>query len=731
MPGARVERRLAALLAADVVGYSRLVELDEAGTLAAIKSLRVEVIDPLLAEHHGRIVKLMGDGAIVEFASVVDAVACAVAVQLEVAAHQTDDAPHRRIVFRMGVNLGDVVVDGDDLLGDGVNVAARLQQICAPGGVLVSGSAYDQLKGKLDMAFEPLGLQRLKNIGEPVRAYRARIEGSSAGQAARTSGRATTMWTGLAAGALMLVILAGLAAWMRPWQPAVEAASIERMAFPLPDKPSIAVLPFKNMSSSPGQDYFVDGLTDDLITDLSKIGGLFVIARDSVFQFKGRDPQVRDVAESLGVRYVVDGAVRRVENAVRVNVQLTDATTGRQLWADRYDGSLDDIFAVQDKFVRVIVDSLALKLSDEEIEQIGRGQTNNIDAREAFQRGWEHILQFTPVENAFALQELRRAIDLDPDYGRAYAALGLAAFRSCAWDWPLPGGISRSQVCEMATRYLEKTKTHPSSLAHVAATYIDLNEGRAEAAFTEAARALALDPNDPDAYLAMTWVMIATGRPDAGLDFIQTAMRLNPRYPSHYALARGLALYSTGQVDEAARVLREALDRDAAATGLAPPLAAIYAQLGRRPEARELLLRWWPGANQEELDNIAFAYPYAYQWSSPAQTTYSRLVDGMIIAALPLNIGVPELANALERGSVFDRARTARMLGRFGPRAAEAVPALIDALGDASPVVRGAAIAALGKIGAKAKLAIPALSAIQDDEFRVMAKDAVSAIEEN
>jgi TolB-like protein/class 3 adenylate cyclase len=729
MAVARVERRLAALLAADVVGYSRLVELDEAGTLAAIKALRVEVIDPLLAEHHGRIVKLMGDGAIVEFASVVDAVVCAVAVQVGVAKHQADCAADRQIVFRMGVNLGDVVVDGDDLLGDGVNVAARLQQICTPGSVLVSGSAHDQLKGKLDLAFEPLGVQRLKNISEPVRAYRARIEGSSAGQPGNMGRPVAIKWMGLAAGALLLIVLAALAAWMRPWQPAVEAASVERMAFPLPDKPSIAVLPFKNMSTSPGQDYFVDGLTDDLITDLSKIAGLFVIARDSVFQFKGHDPKVRDVAERLGVRYVVDGAVRRAENAVRVNVQLTDATTGRQLWADRYDGSLDDIFAVQDKFVRVIVDSLALKLSDDEVEKIRRGQTNNIDAREAFQQGWERILRFTPEENSLAFAELLRAIRLDPDYGRAYAALGLTAFRSCAWAWTVPPGMNRSEACEMATRYLEETKRHPSSLAHVVATYIDLSEGRAEAAFTEAARALALDPNDPEAYLAMTWVMIATGRPQAGLEFIQAAMRLNPSYPSHYALARGLALFSSGAVDEAARVLKEALDRDAAATELAPPLAAIYASLGRRPEARDLLLRWRPAASQEELDNIAFSYPYAYQWSSAAQTTYGRLVDGMIIAALPLDIGVPELTAALQRGSVFERARTARMLGRFGPQAADAVPALIYALGDPSPVVCGAAIAALGNIGAKAKPAIPALAAIRDDRLRPMAEAAMGAIE--
>ena len=302
MPGARVERRLAALLAADVVGYSRLVELDEAGTLAAIKALRVEVIDPLLAEHHGRIVKLMGDGAIVEFASVVDAVACAVAVQLGVAERtKRNVAADRQIVFRIGINLGDVVVDGDDLLGDGVNVAARLQQICDSGRRL-------GLRQRLRPAQRQAG-HGLRAAGRPAAEEHqragARLSGAdrgpaAAGQAANTSGQPRRCGRGLAAGALTLIVLAGLAAWMRPWQPTVEAASLERMAFPLPDKPSIAVLPFKNMSGEAEQEYFVDGLTDDLITDLSKISGLFVIARNSVFEFKGRDVKVHEVGGTPG-----------------------------------------------------------------------------------------------------------------------------------------------------------------------------------------------------------------------------------------------------------------------------------------------------------------------------------------------------------------------------------------------------------------------------------------------
>ena len=432
----RAERRLAAILAADIVGYARLVERDEAGTLAAIRELRAELVDPLLAEHRGRIVKLMGDGAIIEFGSVVDAVACAVAVQQMLLTRQAGKPPEHRLVFRIGINLGDVVVDGDDLLGDGVNVAARLEQLCEPGGVLISGTAFDHLKGKLDLILEAMGERRLKNISEPVRTYRIRM-----GPTTDSLRRRLPTWL-LAAALFALLVLTGVAAWWQPWSPTVETASVDRMAFPLPDKPSLAVVPFRNVGGQPEQDYFVDGLTDDLITDLSRVSGLFIIARDLVFTLKGRDPTVREVAESLGVRYVVDGSVRRAGNTVRVNVQLVDALTGGQLWADRYDGGLDDILAVQDKLVRMIVDALALKLSKDEEQGLHQGQTRNVDAREAFQKGWELILRFTSEDNVLAIAELRRAIELDPDYGRAYTALGLALLRSCAWEWSNPPGMN-------------------------------------------------------------------------------------------------------------------------------------------------------------------------------------------------------------------------------------------------------------------------------------------------
>ncbi|MPR11512.1 tetratricopeptide repeat protein [Microvirga tunisiensis] len=727
MATAWVERRLAAILAADVVRYSHLVEQDEAGTLSALKDLRREVIEPLLAVHHGRIVKLMGDGAIAEFGSVVDAVACAVGVQKGVAERQANVPAEHRIVFRIGINLGDVVVEGEDLLGDGVNVAARLEQLCEPAGVLVSGAAYDQLQGKLDLILDFVGEQRVKNISRPVRTYRVRLKGSR--PSLRLHARRFRRWVAAGAAALVLLVI-GPILWRRPWEPRLEPASVERMALPLPDKPSIAVLPFANLSGDPEQEYFVDGMTEDLITDLSKVAGLFVVARNSVFPFKGRAVNVREVAEKLGVRYVLEGSVRRAGDQVRVNAQLIDATTGGHLWAERHDGSAKDIFAVQDQFVQIIVQALALNLSKDEQEEIGRGQTKSIAAREAFQRGWELYLRFTPEENAWAAAEMKSAIALDPNYGRAYAALALVYFRGCAWEWNESLGMSAARAAETADLYLREAKSRPSSLANVAAAHLNLWAGKHDDAFTEAARALALDPNDPEAHLGMAWTLITTGKPQAGLEFIETAMRLNPNYPSHYALARGIALFAKGDLDEAARAFARPIKADPHAIELAPPLAATYAHLGRRQEARELVLMLNPGARQSDSEYYPVAYHIPYRWSAAAAQTAERLIDGLTVAALPMGVTVPNLITALEQGTEFERTWAAKTLGQFGSQAAEAVSALIRVLADGKPAVRWQAIIALKKIGPAARAALPALAAIQDDDLLGSdARDAVKEIE--
>ena len=379
MATAWVERRLVAILAADVVGYSHLVEMDEAGTLAALKALRREVIDPLLAEHHGRIVKLMGDGALAEFGSVVDAVACAVAVQKSVMAQQDGVPPERRIVFRIGINLGDVVVEGEDLLGDGVNVAARLEQICEPGGVLISGTAFDQLHGKIDLPMEFAGEQRVKNIDRPIRTYRVRLDGLREGSQT----------------------------------PDPEPGG----------KPSIAVLPFANMSGDPEQDHFSDGITEDIITALSRLRWFLVIARTSTFVYKGRPADVRLVGRDLGVRYVLEGSVRRIGQRVRITAQLVDAAEGHHLWAERYDRELTDIFALQDEITASVTAALEPRLVAAEGVRAERRSADDLDAWDLVARGVSHFWKLTAVECDTGISILRQAVQRCPDYAPAHSML--------------------------------------------------------------------------------------------------------------------------------------------------------------------------------------------------------------------------------------------------------------------------------------------------------------------
>ena len=516
--------------------------------------------------------------------------------------------------------------------------------------------------------------------------------------------------------AVVLVAGAGMLAWLKPWAPRVEPAVEANMAFPLPDKPSIAVLPFTNLSDELQQEYFADGMTDDLITDLSKVSGLFVIARNTTFAYKGRAASIKQVAEDLGVRYVLEGSVRRSGDQVRVNAQLIDATTGGHLWAERFDGGVENIFAVQDAFVREIVAALELNLSEGEQQAIAQGHTRDIEAREAFQRGWELYLRFTPEDNAKAVAHLEQAVELDPAYGRAYAALGLVYVRGCQWRWSESLGMSGGDAFRLARSNLAESENHPSSLTKVASSQIHLYRKRHEEAFTEAARAIALDPNDPEAYVAMGLATITGGRPEAGLEFVETALRLNPGHPNYYVLAHGMAYFAMGDLEQASAVLAEALERNPGAVELAPLLAASYAHLGRREEARAALLLRRPAASQGELQNLAFIYHFPYKWSSNDPELSDRLSDGLHIAALPLETTVPGLADTLRHGDLVERRLAIQALGRFGPAAADAVPALIETLDDEITWMRSDAAMALGQIGPAAEAAVPALTAIQDEK---------------
>ena len=726
MTDSGVERRLTSILAVDVVGYSRLMAADETGTLARLKDLRTSLIDPKAAEHRGRIVKLMGDGILMEFASVVDAIQFAVDVQRAMAARDGDLPEERRIALRMGVNIGDVIVEDDDIYGDGVNVAARLEAMAAPGGICVSRTVFDHAKGKVKVGFEDLGAQAVKNIPEPVQVFRVRLDASAAGPVPKAGSKRSLPWRALAAGLAVLVLAAGVALWQRPWAPREEPASEARMAFPLPDKPSIAVLPFDNLSEDAGQDVFADGMTEDLITDLSKISGLFVIASDSSFAYKDAPVKIKDVAEDLGVRYVLEGSVRRVGDQLRVNAQLIDATTGWHVWGDRFDGDTADIFAVQDDFVLRIVKALELKLSDSEKSELGRSDTDIVEAREAFQRGWELYSRFNEEDNARAVSHFERAVELDPEYGRAYGALALVHLRGSIFHWHRAMGKARATLYrELVPYYLSKASEHSTALVHVVAAMRHLfyrdqaaaegaNRGTDDARI-EAANAIALQPSDPEAHIMMAWALIASGEPEEGLNFVKAAMRLNPNYPSHYVFFDAAAHFALGDLKQAADILRAGLERDPHAIELAPLAASIFAQLGEREAARRAIEIWRPGASQAELASAVETYDFPIRWVNENQWISRRLFDGLRLATLPMDVSVETLVAGLGRGDPLDQVKTIRALGWFGPAAASAVPQLLRALDSEHRGVRREAVIALGKIGPEARAAIPALTAITEE----------------
>jgi TolB-like protein len=417
--------------------------------------------------------------------------------------------------------------------------------------------------------------------------------------------------------------------------PSVEVASEERMAFPLPDRPSLAVLPFVNLSDDPKQEYFTDGMTDDLITDLSKISGLFVIARNSAFTYKGKSVKVRQVAEELGVRYVLEGSVRRADDRMRINTQLIDATTGGHLWAERYDGHIGDVFALQDKITQKIVAALALKLTPGEQEYVVRKETKNIVAYDAFLKGWEHYRRFTPADFAKACSYFEKALDLDPDYGRAHAALAETYWRGLelGWRWQMGLGVGWSEGRVLAREYLQTAMKYPTSLAHQVASAMNLFRRKYDGAIYQANRAITLDPNDHRAHWIMAWVLICAGSPEDAVEFAKTAMRLDPHYAAPNLFLLGLAHFTMGQLEEAVNMFERAITHNPELRGLSAPLAAAYAHLGRDKEARLALANyrnewsWWGWS--PDLVRVMQFFPF----KDPEVA--DRLADGLLKAGLP------------------------------------------------------------------------------------------------
>jgi adenylate cyclase len=536
-----LERRLAAILAADVVGYTRLMGADETGTLRRLTELRQQVLEPLIAEHHGRVVKLIGDGLLGEFASVVDALTCAVAWQDGVAAREAETDEDRRFQFRIGINLGDVIVEGDDIHGDGVNIAARIEGQAEPGGICLSGDAYRQAKGKVKVDFEDLGERDLKNVAEPVRIYRIAGDGSG---------------------------LAGAAPAKAP--------------LALPDKPSIAVLPFANMSGDKEQEYFSDGITEDVITELSRFRELFVIARNSSFSYKGKAVKVQDIATDLGVRYVLEGSVRAAGDRIRVTAQLIDAETGHHIWSERYNREITDLFALQDEIAQTVAGTVAgrLKLTAED-----RAERKPIESLEAYDyalRG-QSIIADTKENNLRARQAYEKAIELDPMLTMAY--VGLA--RSYVIEWFNHWWDSADAPLDPARDYAAKAVSldNTDSKAHLILGHVYEERREYEEAKVHLERALELNPNDADALALMGTFLQTTRRPREAIDSYLKAMRLNPYYPAWYVWKLGSAYFAVREYENALIPLKEALNRNPKFKRARLALAATYAQLDRIEEA--------------------------------------------------------------------------------------------------------------------------------------------------
>ncbi len=588
----RVERKLTAILCADVHGYSRLMGEDEEATLRSLSSHRT-VIDGLIEQHRGRFVNSAGDSVLAEFASVVNAVQCGVAIQIALKSENATLPPERRMQFRIGINLGDVIVEGEQIYGDGVNVAARLESLAEPGGICISGTVHEQIGDKLVLGYEDLGEQAVKNIARPVRVLRVLADpGTAAAQtASRKKAQATQRYLRRGAWSIAgLAIIVGTIVIVQhvSLRPPVTTASIppaQTPALPLPDKPSIAVLPFANMSGDPQQEYFSDGITDDLIIALARLPGLFVIARTFTFTYKGKPVKVQEVGRELGVRYVLEGSVHKAGNQVRITAQLVDATTGAEAWAERYDRPLRDIFSLQDEIVRKIVTTTNLQLTLLEAGIPAGERPDNVEAYDDYLRGEEYTLSnLTRERNEKARQMFEKAIELDPKYAAAYGALGFAYFLDMNNQWSRdPHVLDRAFQLEQQALSLDES----NGAAYEGLSQLYLGKRQFDQAVGAAERAVAVDPSSSSSYAFLAISLALSGKPAEALKVVEKARRLDPRMQdsSLNLLAEGIAYNVMGRYQEAIPVLKRYVPRNPNFLMAHFHLAIAYIELGRESDA--------------------------------------------------------------------------------------------------------------------------------------------------
>jgi TolB-like protein/class 3 adenylate cyclase len=578
----RVERKLAA----DVAGYSRLMGADEEGTLARLKTLRRELADPKIKEHRGRIVKTTGDGLLIEFASVVDAVRCAVEVQREMAERNADVPSDRRIEFRMGINLGDIMKDGRDIYGDGVNVAARLEALAEPGGICVSRVVRDQVRDKLAFSFEDMGEQQVKNIARPVRVHRILL-GEGTGPSEATAGGAANP------------------------------------PLALPDKPSIAVLPFQNMSGDPEQEYFADGMVEEVITALSRIRWLFVIARNSSFTYKGQAIDVKQVGRELGVRYVLEGSVRKGGNRVRITAQLIEAETGAHLWADRFDGSLADVFDLQDQVATGVAGVIEPTLQAAEIRRSSERPKSDLTAYDLYLPALSAITSGEKTGYIEALDLLGRAIERDPHYGPSLASAALCHTAFHVSGWTHDPDASRQQGVELAHQALHYGGDDAGTLGRAAYVLGHLGED-IDAAIALIDQSLQINPSFAYGWQRSGWLRLWAGQPDLAIDHFETALRLNPRDPAPATLMGiGVGHFFARRLEDARAMLLRSLQLQPGWVPTSRFLAACYAHLRRLDEAREII---------EQLRALtSVVVPNADHWRNPGQREF--YLSGLRLAA--------------------------------------------------------------------------------------------------
>ncbi len=574
-------RRLTAILAADVAGYSRLMGTDEEGTHRRLQAHLRELIDPKITEYRGRVVKNTGDGFLAEFASVVDAVRCAVEVQRGMAERNATSSPEERIEFRVGINLGDVIAEGGDIFGDGVNIAARLEALAEPGGICVSRVVRDQVRDKLDYAFEDMGEQQVKNISRPVRVHRVRDA------------------------------------------VAVKSATAQpQPALPLPEKPSIAVLPFQNMSGDPEQEYFADGMVEEITAALCRVRDFFVIARNSAFSYKGRAVPMQQVSRELGVRYLIEGSVRKAGNHVRVTAQLIDGTSDTHLWADKYDGAITDIFDLQDRITASVVGAIQPSVRSAQIERSRRKRPESLDAYDLVLRAYPNVWSLERAANAEALKLLYQATAIEPDYSLALSLTAWCHAQQVVYNWAVEPASARTEALRLAQMAATTSGEDPTILTVLGAAYAIVHKHSVAARLLE--KALALDPTSAWAWNRSGWLQTYLGNPDISIDHFERALRLSPFDPLNFNAYIGIggAHFAAGRYDDAALWIEKGLIDRPGATWAYRELVAAYTLLGRDSDARAGLLRLINDYPDLTVSKVLSALVYP-------QPMLDRIADGL------------------------------------------------------------------------------------------------------